>query len=204
MRIPCRRSDAGLVGNAGMETVEGEHSKHAKTYSSGPAGLVDLRRMHCRAGTVHRRRAHGRFSGRSVRGDAVPGLDPPTGSGNNPTANGDTLNGDTLNGTGAYRGCGISSDAQNRDHANFHPGTHRNPHSRTTRPGATWRGITVAPEERCSPYDSDNYPYPPSVEPRIVEELGGVYGPYTGTWFGSMKGNGHRAQQPPRRSPPPG
>ena len=55
------------------------------------------------------------------------------------------------------------------------------------RPGATWRGITVAPEERCSPYDSDNYPYPPSVEPRIVEELGGVYGPYTGTWFGSMK-----------------
>ena len=56
-----------------------------------------------------------------------------------------------------------------------------------TRPGATWRGITVAPEERCSPYDSDDYPYPPSVEPRIVEELGGVYGPYTGTWFGSIR-----------------
>ena len=56
-----------------------------------------------------------------------------------------------------------------------------------TRAGSTWRGITVAPEERCSPYDSDDYPYPPSVEPRIVEELGGVYGPYTGTWFGSIR-----------------
>ena len=40
---------------------------------------------------------------------------------------------------------------------------------------------------RCSPYDPDDYPYPPSVEPRIVEELGGVYGPYTGTWFESTK-----------------
>ena len=50
-----------------------------------------------------------------------------------------------------------------------------------------WRGITVAPEDRCSPYDPDDYPYPPSVEPRIVEELGGVYGPYTGTWFESTK-----------------
>ncbi len=46
-----------------------------------------------------------------------------------------------------------------------------------------WRGITVAPEDRCSPYDSDDYPYPPSVEPKIVDELGGIYGPYTGTWF---------------------
>ena len=52
---------------------------------------------------------------------------------------------------------------------------------------ATWRGITVAPEHRCSPYDSDDYRYSPSVEPRIVEELGGVYGPYTGTWFESIR-----------------
>ena len=51
----------------------------------------------------------------------------------------------------------------------------------------TWRGITVTPEDRCSPYDSDDYPYPPSVEPRIVENLGGIYGPYTGTWFESIR-----------------
>ena len=31
---------------------------------------------------------------------------------------------------------------------------------------AAWRGITVAPEHRCSPYDSDDYRYSPSVEPR--------------------------------------
>ena len=52
---------------------------------------------------------------------------------------------------------------------------------------AAWRGITVAPENRCSSYDPDDYSYSPSVEPRIVEELGGVYGPYTGTWFESIR-----------------
>ena len=51
----------------------------------------------------------------------------------------------------------------------------------------TWRGIAIAPENRCSPYDSDDYPYPPSVERRIVDELGGIYGPYTGTWFESIR-----------------
>ena len=56
-----------------------------------------------------------------------------------------------------------------------------------TQTGSTWRGITLAPEERCSPYDSDDYPYSPSVEPKIVEGLGGVYGPYTGNWFGSIR-----------------
>ena len=38
---------------------------------------------------------------------------------------------------------------------------------------------SVAPENRCSPYDS--------VEPRIVAAQGGIYGPYTGTWFESIK-----------------
>ena len=48
----------------------------------------------------------------------------------------------------------------------------------------TWRGLVVAPEERCSPYDSDDYLYSQSVERRIVEELNGlIYGPYTGTHF---------------------
>ena len=54
-------------------------------------------------------------------------------------------------------------------------------------PASTWRGITVAPEDRCSPYESDDYPYSPSVEPKIVEQLGGVYGPYTGTWFETIR-----------------
>ena len=48
----------------------------------------------------------------------------------------------------------------------------------------TWRGLVVAPEDRCSPYDSDDYPYSQSVEQRVVEQLNGlVYGPYTGTHF---------------------
>jgi len=54
-------------------------------------------------------------------------------------------------------------------------------------PAGTWRGIAVASENRCSPYDSDDYRYPPSVEPRIVDGLGGIYGPYTGRWFESIR-----------------
>ena len=52
----------------------------------------------------------------------------------------------------------------------------------------TWRGLTVAPESRCSPYDKKrDYPYPQSVERDIVRELGAVYGPYTGTCFASTR-----------------
>ena len=51
-----------------------------------------------------------------------------------------------------------------------------------------WRRLTVAPEDRCSPYDPDDYSYSPSVEPRIVDAQGGIYGPYTGTWFESIGG----------------
>ena len=47
----------------------------------------------------------------------------------------------------------------------------------------SWRGLVVAPEQRCSPYDAADYRYPQSVEDQIVAELGGVYGPYTGRWF---------------------
>ncbi len=47
----------------------------------------------------------------------------------------------------------------------------------------TWRGLTVAPEYRCAPYDSGDYSYPQSVEDRLIAELGGVYSPYTGEWF---------------------
>ena len=55
------------------------------------------------------------------------------------------------------------------------------------RPSAVWRGITVAPENRCSDYSANDYHYSPSVEPRIVEVQGGIYGPYTGNWFDSIK-----------------
>ena len=56
----------------------------------------------------------------------------------------------------------------------------------TTAVSGTWRGIVVAPEHRCAPYDSDDYRYSQSVEQRIVAGMGGIiYGPYTGTWFAS-------------------
>ena len=54
--------------------------------------------------------------------------------------------------------------------------------------GETWRGLVVADENRCSPYDKKrDYPYPQAVEREIVERLGAIYGPYTGTCFGSMR-----------------
>ena len=60
------------------------------------------------------------------------------------------------------------------------------PDAPTSQPAATWRGLTVAPEERCSEYDPGDYPYPQSVEPRIVAQMGDIiYGPYTGRWFDS-------------------
>ena len=46
-----------------------------------------------------------------------------------------------------------------------------------------WRGIEIRDENRCSPYDRSDYPYPPSVEDVIIEELGGIYSPYTGECF---------------------
>ena len=53
-------------------------------------------------------------------------------------------------------------------------------------PAENWRGLAVAPEHRCSPYDRRDYPYPQSVEPRIVAAYGGrIYGPYTGHTFAS-------------------
>ena len=51
----------------------------------------------------------------------------------------------------------------------------------------SWRGVVVAPESRCAPYDAEDYRYPPSVEDQIVAALGGVYGPYTGRWFSSPR-----------------
>jgi hypothetical protein len=54
-----------------------------------------------------------------------------------------------------------------------------------TAPTSTWRGIVVADENRCSPYDSGDYSYPQSVEDAIIDRLGGIYSPYTGECFAS-------------------
>ena len=52
----------------------------------------------------------------------------------------------------------------------------------------TWKGLVVAPEERCSDYSSRDYRYSRSVEPKIVTAQGGrIYGPYTGTCFDSIR-----------------
>lgn len=51
----------------------------------------------------------------------------------------------------------------------------------------TWRGLVVAAEDRCSPYDRDDYPYPQSVEDLIIAALGGIYSPYTGEVFTSKR-----------------
>jgi len=49
-------------------------------------------------------------------------------------------------------------------------------------------GITIAPENRCTTYDSDDYPYPQSVEQEIVDAMGGrIYGPYTGTYYNNTR-----------------
>ena len=61
------------------------------------------------------------------------------------------------------------------------------PTQHPAQPSGLWRGITIAPENRCSPYDADEYRYSPSVEPRIVDAQGGIYGPYTGTWFQTIR-----------------
>ena len=60
------------------------------------------------------------------------------------------------------------------------------PSARAQQQRSLWRGLVVAPEQRCSAYNADDYRYPQSVEDQIVTELGGVYGPYTGRWFASQ------------------
>ena len=53
--------------------------------------------------------------------------------------------------------------------------------------GNVWRGLAVAPEKRCAPYRRGAYRYSGSVEYAIVERLGGMYSPYTGEVFSSVK-----------------
>lgn len=49
----------------------------------------------------------------------------------------------------------------------------------------TWRGLQVAPESRCARYSADDYRYQQSIEMRIIDELGGIWSPYTGRTFTS-------------------
>ena len=52
----------------------------------------------------------------------------------------------------------------------------------------TWLGLVIAPEDRCAPYDRDEYRYSQSVEAEIVAAMGGrIYGPYTGRHFSSTR-----------------
>ncbi|MDE0027292.1 MAG: hypothetical protein OXP69_23005 [Spirochaetaceae bacterium] len=52
--------------------------------------------------------------------------------------------------------------------------------------GETWRGLVVAPECRCTPYDRDDYPYPQSVEP-LIAQRDGMTSKYSGAVFRSLK-----------------
>ena len=55
-------------------------------------------------------------------------------------------------------------------------------------PTRLWELLVIAPEDRCSPYDRDDYPYFPSIEQDIVESVGLVgiaFGPYENRIFDS-------------------
>ncbi|MYI71073.1 MAG: HNH endonuclease [Synechococcus sp. SB0673_bin_10] len=57
---------------------------------------------------------------------------------------------------------------------------------------STWNGLTIAPENRCSPYDRERqYPYSSKIEPRIVAASdlrpGKIYAPYSNVILGSFK-----------------
>ena len=51
--------------------------------------------------------------------------------------------------------------------------------------GDRWRGLAVAPECRCTPYDRDDYPTPASVEARIARR-DGMVSPYDGRRFDAL------------------
>ncbi len=48
-------------------------------------------------------------------------------------------------------------------------------------------GVGIAPEVRHTPYSSQDYPYPASVEPRIVRHQSGIFSPYSMRCFTSTK-----------------
>lgn len=51
------------------------------------------------------------------------------------------------------------------------------------------RGLVVAPEHRCAPYDRGDHPYRQPVGARIVQGMGRrVYGPDAGRHFAGRRG----------------
>ena len=51
-------------------------------------------------------------------------------------------------------------------------------------PPGTWRGLMVAPEDRCSQYDPDDYEHPDAVAVDIITGYGErIYAPYTGIYY---------------------
>ena len=52
-------------------------------------------------------------------------------------------------------------------------------------PVERWRGVTVAAEQRCAPYRSEEYAYPQAVEDDIIQRFGGLFSPYTNEVFES-------------------
>ncbi len=62
--------------------------------------------------------------------------------------------------------------------------------TRVTEPGVArdyLEGISIRPEDRCSPYFSEDYSYPQSVEPAITEQQGGLFSPYSMQCFNSHR-----------------
>ena len=45
------------------------------------------------------------------------------------------------------------------------------------------RLVSIEPENRCTPYDRDDYPYPQSIEQDIIDRQGGLFSPYDSTMF---------------------
>ena len=50
-----------------------------------------------------------------------------------------------------------------------------------------WRGVRIAPEHRCAPYERRTYRYSPAMEDSLVAIIGGLYSPYDGQVFDSKK-----------------
>lgn len=51
----------------------------------------------------------------------------------------------------------------------------------------SWRGLQVAPENRCATYESDDYHTPQRVADAVIADHGGIYSPYTGEWFDTKR-----------------
>lgn len=50
----------------------------------------------------------------------------------------------------------------------------------------TWRGLVVAPEDKCTPYEEEDYRYPQSLKQKLWLAIGAPYSPYTDMTYGSL------------------